>query len=119
MDGASLTEQVDTHLDLTTSESATVRPRIFRREYDDLSLRRESAKHSTGAGTYPCGEAEYSKILISVSTRTVDLATMYMVLMYILAKSTVTVVNFVALSPEAGVIDLTGGEDHDTGVYED
>lgn len=27
-------------------------------------------------------------------------------------------VNFVALSPEAGVIDLTGGEDLDTGVYD-
>ncbi|KAI5987889.1 hypothetical protein EDD15DRAFT_2199324 [Pisolithus albus] len=73
------------HVERQRGAWVTVADHNGRCKYDNLSLyacpRCESAKHS--------GEAEYSDIHISASMRTVDFATTRMVLMYILAKSTV------------------------------
>ncbi|KAI6006770.1 hypothetical protein EDD15DRAFT_2190468 [Pisolithus albus] len=72
MDSASLTEQVATHLDLTASDST-------KRQFESVCMLPVQA----------VGGAEYSEIHVNTSMRTLDFATTHMVLMYILAKSTV------------------------------
>ncbi|KAI5994698.1 hypothetical protein EDD15DRAFT_2195847 [Pisolithus albus] len=87
MDSASLSVRTGryTHLDLAEPDSTNASTALSLYACSP----REPAKPSTSVRIYPHGEAEYSEIHTSASTRTVDFATTCMVLMYILAKSTV------------------------------